>query len=151
MSYTNESGRRQVLDEMAAAADELSTALAVLGELYERLDEHGAERVEQTVFRPVQSAYGQLKRTYVEFAARHGMPARTLRAGEVGLPTDPRAMLERVADAAQLADTSLGELQDSLLPIEVGDEALRAGLSRTRTLLGPVPAACDALVRTFGR
>jgi hypothetical protein len=151
VSYTNESGRTQILDEAGAAADELAAALAVLGDAYEHLDEQSADRVEERVFRPLQAAYGQLKRTHAEFAARYHLPGRVFEAGDPGLPADVRVLIERVADATQAADDTLAELQDSLLPVEVGDEALRAGLSRTRTLISPVPAACDALVRTLGR
>jgi hypothetical protein len=151
MSYTNASGRQQILDESAAAADELSTALAVLADAYEHLDASSADRVEEAVFKPLQAAYGQLRRTHAEFAARYGLSAHTFEPGVPGLPGDARAMLERVADAAQSADEILSELQDSLLPVEVGDEQLRAGLSRVRTLIDRVPAASDQLIRTLGR
>ena len=46
---------------------------------------------------------------------------------------------------------AIGELQDSLLPVEVGDTELRAGLSRTRELIAPLPAAAREMVRTLGR
>jgi hypothetical protein len=141
----------QILDDAGAAADELGTALAILGEAYEQLDEQTADRVEEVVFRPIQAASGQLKRTHAEFAARFNLPTRTFAAGDPGLPAEVRVLLERIADAVQAADDTLSELQDSLLPVEVGDEALRAGLSRTRTLIAPVPSTCDELVRTLGR
>ena len=151
MSYSNESGRQRILDEAAAAVDELGMALAVLADAYEHLDEHTADRVEEWVFRPMQAAYGQLLRTHAEFAARYGLPGRTFKHGDPALPADVRAQLERVADAAQAADDGLADLQDSLLPVEVGDAELRAGLSRTRTLIAPVPSTCDEIVRTLGR
>jgi hypothetical protein len=56
-----------------------------------------------------------------------------------------------VAESVQGADDTLAGLQDSLLPVEVGDEALRAGLSRVRLLISPVPVASARLVRTLGR
>lgn len=151
MSYTNESGRQQILDDAAAAADDLGLALAVVGDAYEHLDEQTADRAEEIVFRPLQAAYGQLKRTHAEFAARYNLPGRTFTAADPGLPADVRVSLERVADATQSADDTLADLQDSLLPVEVGDEQLRAGLSRTRTLIASVPANCDNLVRMIGR
>jgi len=151
VSYTNESGRQQILDDAGAAADELGTALAVLGDAYDHLDDQSAERVEEVVFRPLQAAYGQLKRTHAEFAARYKLPVRSFLAQDPGLPVDVRAMLERVADATQSADDTLADLQDSMLPVEVGDQELRAGLSRTRTLIAPVPASCDELLRRLGR
>jgi hypothetical protein len=45
----------------------------------------------------------------------------------------------------------LGELQDSMLPIEVGDVELRAGLSEVRELIGSVRARAREMVRTLGR
>ena len=45
----------------------------------------------------------------------------------------------------------LGELQDSMLPIEVGDVELRAGLSEVRELIGGVRVRARELVRTLGR
>ena len=151
MSYTTESGRTQILDEAAAAADELSIALAALGEAYEHLDEQSAERMEESLFRPLQAAYGLLKRTHAEFAARSGLPGRQFAAAAPGLPGDPRQMVEHAAESAEQADGTLAELQDSLLPVEVGDEALRSGLSRVRVLIGPVPTAAASFIRTFGR
>jgi cobalamin-dependent methionine synthase I len=151
MSYTTESGRTQILDDSADAADGLSRAIAALGDVYDDLDEQTAERMEDQLFRPLQAAYGQLKRTRTEFAARHGLTERTLRQGTPGLPADPRQTLERVADEVEAADAALAELQDSLLPVEVGDQPLRAGLSQVRTLIGPVPAAADEFIRTLGR
>lgn len=107
--------------------------------------------MEDQLFRPLQSAYGQLQRTHAEFATRFGLPGRKFEAPDLSLPADARTLLERAADDAEAADATLAELQDSLLPVEVGDEALRAGLSRVRTLIAPVPAACRRFVRTVGR
>ena len=49
------------------------------------------------------------------------------------------------------ADRILAELQDSMLPVEVGDPLLRAGLEEVRSLLGAVAASARELVRVFGR
>ena len=49
------------------------------------------------------------------------------------------------------AEQWIADLQDSMLPVEVGDEQLRAGLSETRSLLAPLPARASELVRTLGR
>jgi hypothetical protein len=38
-----------------------------------------------------------------------------------------------------------------MLPVDVGDPELRAGLSDTRALLADVPAEGRRLLRTFGR
>jgi hypothetical protein len=151
MSYTNEAGRRQILDDSGEAEQSLGFALAALGDAYEHLDDQSAERMEDLLFRPAQSAFGLLKRTRTEFAARYGLDAGELMPAPAGLPADPRAMLERTADAVASADELLAELQDSLLPVEVGDQPLREGLSRVRSLIAPVPAACGEFVRTIGR
>ena len=151
MSYTNESGRRQIVEDAIVAADDLADALAALGEVYDLLEEHFADQMEESLFKPTQAAVGQLKRTLTEFTGRYGLPAPDLPAAAVPAPSDPHATLERVADLVQAADDTLAELQDTLLPVEVGDAELRAGLSRTRTLIGRVPASAEGLIRMLGR
>jgi hypothetical protein len=107
--------------------------------------------MEQVLHRPLQSAYGQLKRTNAEFARRFGLVAPDALDSTQPAPEDPRLALENAADAIQAADDMLAELQDSLLPVEVGDQELRAGLSGTRTAIAPLPAACDEMISRFGR
>ncbi|MDE3131914.1 MAG: hypothetical protein KGL16_12245, partial [Acidobacteriota bacterium] len=119
MAYSTDEGRTQILDDAAAAVDQLSIAIAALGEAYERLDEAAGDRLEAELFRPLQSAYGQLKRTHSEFARRVGLPGREFPAAPPPAPADPRVSLEHAADAIQTADEMLAELQDSLLPVEV--------------------------------
>jgi len=60
-------------------------------------------------------------------------------------------LVDRAADAIQAAEDALAELQDTLLPVEVGDQELRAGLSAVRTTIARLPEACDTFVSTFGR
>lgn len=151
MSYTAESGRGQILDDIAEAAVELGNALAALGEAYESLDENSADRMEADLFRPLQGAFGQLKRTHEEFAQRYGLRGRDFPPAPVPLPDDPRRLFERASESIRSADDTLAALQDSLLPVEVGDEALRAGLSRARVLISPLPHASTQLIRTLGR
>jgi hypothetical protein len=151
MGYTTEEGRTQILDDAAAAVDQLSIAMAALGEAYEHLDEQAGDRMETRLFRPLQSAYGQLKRTHSEFAQRAGLPGRDFPTAPPPAPEDPRASLEHAADAIQAADDLLAELQDTLLPVEVGDQELRSGLSGTRSLIASLPEACDDFIRTLGR
>jgi hypothetical protein len=62
-----------------------------------------------------------------------------------------RDLIERAADAAYDADQAIADLQDSMLPVEVGDPELRAGLSRVRETLSTVPPRARDLVRTVGR
>lgn len=151
MGYTTEEGRTQILDDAGAAVEQLSIAVAALGEAYEHLDEDAGERMETQLYRPLQGAYGQLKRTHSEFAQRSGLPGRNFPVAPVTAPEDARASLEHAADAIQAADEMIAELQDTLLPVEVGDQELRSGLSGTRSVIAPLPERCDEFVRTLGR
>ena len=152
MSYTTAQGRQQVLDALAAAADQIGAALAYLGEAYEQLDDYAAERLEQDLFRPVQLAYGRAQRVHAEFAARHGFPSRVFEAQTPHVRAhDAKGIIDSAVEAVGRADGALGGLQDSMLPIEVGDPALRAGLEQVRVLLGEVPERARQLERTLGR
>ena len=152
MAYVTAEARQQLLDDMAAAIDAIGVALACLGEAYEQLDEHSADRLEEELFRPVQAAYGRAKRTHAEFAERHGLPGRTFAPGAArGASGGVKGLLEAAVTAAGEADAALVALQDSMMPVEVGDAPLRAGLAEVRTLLGDVPARARAFVRVLGR
>jgi hypothetical protein len=152
MAYTTAEGREQVLSDLAVAVDQIADALARLGEAYEQLDEQHADTLEEQLFRPVQSAYGRAKRTHSEFAARSGLRPRSFAPHTPGPQSQSvQDLIERAADAAHDADQSIAELQDSMLPVEVGDTELRAGLSQVRETLTPVPTRARALVRTVGR
>ena len=99
MTYTTAEGRAQVLDVLAAAADDLGLALACLGEAYEQLDEHSADRLEELLFRPVQMAYGRAKRTHAEFAAAHDLPSREFTpAGQASGGRSVKDLLERAVE-----------------------------------------------------
>jgi hypothetical protein len=151
MSYTASDARRQLLDELAAGADELAAALEALGEAYENLDDRTADRLEEALFRPVQAAYGRAKRTHTEFAERHRLPIRTFAPAAQTAPNEPRTEVGRAVDALHRADETLATLQDSLLPVEVGDPELRAGIAGVRELIAPLPAHARELIRTIGR
>jgi hypothetical protein len=152
VSYTNAEGREQILDELASAIDQIAVALAALGAAYERLDEQRADELEEQLFRPVQLAYGRAKRTHSEFAARHGLRGAEFGEASSGVESqDARALIDRAATAAREADDEIAQLQDSMLPVEVGDPELRAGLSDVRSLIDPVPAMAARLIRTVGR
>jgi hypothetical protein len=150
--YTNAQARQQLLDTLAQATTEIAAALATLSEAYEHLDEHSAERLEEELFRPVQSAYGRAKRTHTEFAARHDLPSAEFASAPVSAPSrDTRAYIDAAMDAVGRADGTLATLQDSMLPVEVGDAQLRAGLEEVRTLLGGLRGRAREFVRTLGR
>lgn len=152
MAYSADEARRQLLDDVAAATDQLALALAALGEAYEELDEQTADRLEQELFRPVQAGYGRLRRTHAEFAERHRLPTRTFAPSSGGLHSaDPRVYVERAIEAIEGADQGLAELQDSMLPVEVGDRELRGGLSEVRETIAELPARARRLLRAQGR
>jgi hypothetical protein len=152
MAYTTAEGREQVLSDLAVAIEHIADAIACLGEAYEQLDEQHGDVLEEQLFRPVQSAYGRAKRTYAEFASRTQLRSRTFGAHSPGAQSQTvRELIERAGDAAYDADQAIADLQDSMLPVEVGDPELRAGLSQVRETLSAVPARARGLVRTVGR
>ena len=74
MTYSAAEGRQQVLDDLAAATEEIAYALASLGEAYEQVDGITGETLEDELFGPVQKAFGRARRTHAQFAERHGLP-----------------------------------------------------------------------------
>jgi len=152
MSYSAAEARRQLLDDMADATDQLALAVAALTEAYEELDEQTADRLEEELFRPTQSAYGRLRRTHAEFAERHRLASRPFEPSSGGMHSaDPRVYVERAVDAIERADQGLADLQDSMMPVEVGDRELREGLSDVRETIADLPARARRLMRAQGR
>ena len=100
MAYTNAQGRRQLLDSLGAATEQIGVALANLGEAYEQLDTTAADRLEERLFRPLQTAYGQAQRASSEFAARYGLPTSALTAPRVQVREhDANGIIGRAAAA----------------------------------------------------
>jgi hypothetical protein len=152
MAYVTQEARQNLLDTVAEAIDEIGLALASLGAAYENLDEANADRLEEELFRPVQSAYGRAKRTHAGFADRHGLPGRTFEpAAPARASLAAREHLEGAVNAVDEADLILVELQDSMLPVEVGDPEVRAGLAEVRELVDHLRRDARELVRTLGR
>ena len=152
MAYTTAEARQELMDTVAEAANELAFASACLAEAYEQLDEQSGDRLEEVCFRPVQLAFGRAKRTYTEFADRHGLETVAFEQGAAGLPSQGvAAFVEGAVEGVGAADRTLAGLQDSMLPVEAGDEELRAGLKAVREPLGPVPAAAREFLRGLGR
>jgi hypothetical protein len=152
VTYSTDDGRRELLEATAEAADAIGIALAALGEAYELVDDDTADRLERELFGPTQAAYGRAKRSHVEFAARHGLAVQPFATAEPGLPSAGAAgYVEQAIDAVERADDILSELQDSMLPVEVGDPELRAALADVRTRLGELPGRARELLRTLGR
>src|SRR3954449_12621320 len=151
MAYVTREAREELLETVAAATDEIAVALAALGAAYEQLDERTGDRLEEELFRPVQVAYGRAKRTHADFAARHGLRGRTFAPASSGAPSHGvKGFLETAVTAVGHADAELGELQDSMLPVDVGDQELRAGLAEVRRLLGDISVRSQELVRVLG-
>jgi hypothetical protein len=152
MSYTEADARQQLLDRLAVATDQLARALASLTGAYEQLGEAEGERLEDWLFRPVQRAYGRARSTHSGFAARYGFEQREFETPVPEAPsTGVRGFVEHAVEAAGAADTAIAELQDSLMPIEVGDAELRAGLTEVRQLLDGLPERARRFISEFGR
>jgi hypothetical protein len=152
MAYNTADARRGLLDTVATAIEELALALASLGEAYEQLDELSAERLEEQLFRPVQLAYGRARRTHAAFAERYSLPGRTFEPADPVAPSGGvKGFLDATLQHVERADAVLTELQDSMLPIEVGDAQLRDGLREVRELLGDLRERERTFVRTLGR
>ena len=152
MAYTDAQARAQLLDSIALATDDIGLALANLGEAYEQLDDTSAERLESELFRPLQSAYGRAQRVYAEFAARHGLPPHTFEPARPHVRDhDAKGIMDGAVAAVERADATLATLQDSMLPVDVGDPQLRAGLEQVRVLLEDTRRRTREVTRTLGR
>ena len=152
MTYVTAEARQQLLDEVAGAIDQLGIAVAALGDAYELLDERSADTLESELFRPVQSAYGRAQRTHAGFASKHALPTRSFASAPSGAASHGvKGFLEMAVEAVEEADSLLAELQDSLLPVEVGDPELRAGLADVRRTLGEIAPRATHFVSRFGR
>jgi hypothetical protein len=152
MAYSSAEGRQELLDTLAGAIDELGFVLASIAAAYEQLDDASADRLEEELFGPAQKAYGRAKRTYAEFAGRHGLEDRTFEQPSAGLPsTGAKGFIANAVEAAGQADHLLAEAQDSPQLLEVGDTELRAGLSAVRELASGISGNARELVRGLGR
>jgi hypothetical protein len=152
MAYVTAEARQDLLDALAAATDDIGVALGALGDAYEQLDDTNAEQLEDVLFGPVQAAYGRAKRTHTEFADRHGLPRATFASPASGAPSHGvKGFLDQAVGAVVKADGELGQLQDSMLPVEVGDAELRAGMGEVRRHLGDVARDARQFVSRLGR
>ncbi len=152
MSTQTTQARKDLLDIVAEAIAQIGRALGALGTAYEGLDETTADKLEEDLFRPVQIAYGRAQRAHTSFAARSGLRVRNFPAPPQASPGRSTAeLVERAVTAAGDADNALSTLQDSMLPVDVGDPQLREDLARTRQALAEVPPKAQAFARTLGR
>jgi hypothetical protein len=152
MAYVTAEAQQQLLDALAAATDDIGLALGALGDAYEQLDDASAGQLEGMMFAPVQAAYGRAKRTHTQFADRHDRPRRTFASPPPGAPSrGVKGFLDQAVDAVQRADGALASLQDSMMPVEVGDAELRAGIAEVRRQLSGVTGHARQFVRRLGR
>ena len=152
MAYATAEARHDLLDTIAGATERIGAALAALGAAYEQLDEQSADRLESELFRPVQLAYGRARRTHAEFAERHGLPGRAFEPATPGHASQGvKGYIDSAIESITAADAELSTLQDSMLPVEVGDPELRAGLSDVRELLADLRSRGRRFVSLFGR
>jgi len=152
VAFTTAEARDRIIGDLEAAEEELGLAVASLGEAFELLPEGSADRLEGELFRPVQKAYAQTKRTRVGFAQRVSRDTDEPETRPLGPPSQgAKGFVEQAVASSAQADLILSELQDSMMPVEGGDAELRAALSEIRELLGPVRTSARAFLGTLGR
>jgi hypothetical protein len=150
--YSTADARQQLLDSVAEASVALGEALASLSEAYEQLDEASGDRVEERLFRPVQRAYGRARSASAAFAERHALESREIGQARQPSPSHGvKGLIETAESQVQHADTALATLQDSLLPVEVGDAELRRELGEVRELIAGFTRHARDLLQTVGR
>ena len=101
MARTALEDRGQILDELAAAIDQLALAVACLSEAFELLAVDAAGRLETELYRPVQKAFGRAQRTHTEFAERYALSRREFKLPSPGLSSQGvGAFVERAVTAS---------------------------------------------------
>jgi hypothetical protein len=152
VAYSATQGRQEILDELASATDRLGFALAALTEAYELLDESSGETLERELFRPVQLAYGRARHGHTAFAERQGLPTRVFEPPHPPAPSHGASgFITMAAEAVEEADRVLARLQDSMLPVEVGDAELRTVLEQVRKTVAETGPRSRQLQRRLGR
>lgn len=152
MAFTTLEGRTQILADLGTAIEKIGISVACLGEAYEQLDVTTADRLEDELFRPVQKALGKAKRTQSQFAERVGLPPPPAEAAAPGAGRlSVKELIDRSVSAASIGAQQIAELQDTMLPIEVGDAALRSDLAEIRDLLAVLGERSPQFLRTLGR
>ena len=136
-----------------SAADRLNSALGLLGAAYELLDERAAEQLEDELFGPVQHAYGRLRRTYSEFAARHGLPAREFPPAPEAAPGHGVHALidDAIAEMARGRQPSWARSRTRCCRSRWGTGSCATASPRPAPGSRSVPDGARRLLRTFGR
>src|SRR3954447_1607456 len=84
MAQTMLEARTQILDDLAAALDQLGLAVACLSEAFEQLAVDSADRLRADLYRPAQRAYGRGQRPHAQFAQRTGLGGDTFTPPSAG-------------------------------------------------------------------
>jgi hypothetical protein len=83
---------------------------------------------------------------------RRGLAPPAAQEASPGAPSQgARGLIDNAVAALADAARHLAELQDTMLPIEVGDAELRAGLAEVRELVEATPTRAREFLRTLGR
>lgn len=152
MGITAAEARAEIVDDLGGAIEQITFAVARLGEAYDALAVDSADRLEETLFRPAQKAFGRGKRALTQFAGQSGLTPPEFSPPQPGRRSEgAKGFVEQAVLASADADRRIAELQDSMLPIEFGDPDLRAGLAEVRELLAELPVASREFLRTLGR
>ena len=152
MTFTTREARDRIIGDLEAAEEELGRAVASLGEGFELLPEGSGDRLETELFRPVQKAYARTKRTRTSFAQRVSQETDEPGVRPPGPPSQgAKGFIQDASEAVGQANLILSELQDSMMPVEGGDAALRAAIAEVRELLAPIDPASRAFLSTLGR
>jgi|SRR5215213_347912 len=152
MTQSTQEAQKELLTAVAGATAHLGLALASLGAATEQLDEYHGSQVEDRLFRPVQKGYGLARRAHDQFADRHGLPRGRFGAPPAALAsTGAHTLIDQAAVEVGQADNAITTLQDSMLPVEVGDPELRAALAELRSTIGTFPASARGVVSRLGR
>jgi hypothetical protein len=152
VARTERDDREQIVRSLGVATDRIALATASLGLAYEQLDETTADRLEDKLFRPVQRALARAKRTSSAFAQRFGIDPPVADEGSPGAPSQgAKQLIDNAVVALADAARYLAELQDTMLPAEVGDAELRSGLAEVRELVDAAPGRAREFLRTLGR
>jgi len=152
VAYTDLEGREALMARLGEAVEYLGEGIGSLGDAYETLDDQTADTLEEKLFGPMQRAYGRAKKTYSDFAARHGLEGRTFDAPASPVTSGKAAdLIAAVAGSAEAAEYALTELQDDPAFLAVGDRELRAGVVSVREPIANVPRDARQMLRMLGR